>query len=226
MMRHATPKLIEAKIVPTVLFLSLLTISLTAALVGALIWVTSCFGFRRATGRYIPGLVVIGLISLTVRTIITLMTGSTLVYFLQPMMTTTCMGLAFLWSVRMGKPLAARIAYDFCPYDEETAKDPIVERFFKRMSVLWGIVSILNGAVTLWMLFTVDIATFVLVKSIMGPGLTFMAVMPSIIWLRRRLKETGTTLVFTKTVGPVVATDPLSIPVPALLPQPALANAA
>src|SRR4051812_40355204 len=85
LVRHAAPRLLEATIVPLVLFYaSLWLIGLGAALVAALAWCYGALAWRLLTGRRVTGVLVLGAAGLTVRTILAVASGSAFVYFLQP----------------------------------------------------------------------------------------------------------------------------------------------
>ncbi|MEZ5230173.1 MAG: VC0807 family protein [Acidimicrobiales bacterium] len=175
--------------VPLVLFLSFLRpIGTTGALIAALGWSVAVVIHRRRAGREVPGLVLLSTIGLAAKTVLALATGSLVVYFLQPTITTAMVGVAFLASVLMGKPLAERLAGDFCPFDPETAEHPLLRLFFARLS-LWAATSLANAAVTLWLLFTQSVTTFVIIKSFMGPTFTAATLGIAAVWFRFRTRQ-------------------------------------
>ena len=91
--RHATPNLVEAKLVPLVLFVGFLeVIGTLAALLVALAWTLGALACRWGTGRRVPGLVVLSAVALVARTVAAVATGSMLVYFLQPTVSTVLVG--------------------------------------------------------------------------------------------------------------------------------------
>lgn len=211
--RHAMPNIIQGKIVPVALFLGFLQFAGTVgALLAALGWSLAVVVHRKATGRTVPGLVIVSTIGLLAKTILALATGSLVVYFLQPTISTALVGIAFLASVPMGRPLAGRLANDFMPFDPDTAEHPMLHLFFTRLSLLWAVTSLINAGVTLWLLFTQSMTTFVVIKSFMGPSFTAATLGIAAIWFRYRMKRAGMTLEFTKTM-PV----PVPVPVPALV---------
>lgn len=208
--RHSYLKVIEGKIVPLALFLGFLHVAgVTGALLTALAWSLSIVAWRRATGRRISGVVVLTTIGLVAKTLIALGTGSVVVYFLQPTITTALVGLAFLVSVPLGKPLAERLAHDFCPFDAATAEHPHLQVFFLRLSLLWAFTSMLNAATTLWLLLTQPITTFVVIKSFMGPSFTAVTLLIAVLWFRRSLARQGVRLVFGSSMTMSAATPTL-----------------
>jgi hypothetical protein len=195
--RHAIPNVIEGKIVPVVLFVGLLELTgSTWALLAALTWSLTSIGYRRATGRRVPGLIVLSALALIARTIAALASGSMFVYFLQPTVTTVLVGIAFMASVARGNPLALRLACDVLPFDDATVSHPLVRQFFTRLSVLWAITSMVNASITIWLLLTQSTTTFVLVKSVLGPSTAAVTIALGMIWFRFTLTRSGTRLVW------------------------------
>lgn len=195
--RHALPGVVEGKVVPVVLFVTLLaTTGMLWALLASLAWSLGVIGYRASTGRRITGIVVLGTVTLVARTVAALVTGSMVVYFLQPTITTVAVGMTFLLSVPLGCPLAERLAFDLLPFDEATRHHPLVRPFFRRMSLLWAATSLLNAAITLWLLLTQSTTTFVLVKSILGPLTAALTIGAMLVWLRLRVVRTGTRIVW------------------------------
>lgn len=195
--RHALPNLIEGKLVPLALFVGFLELAGTMwALLIALTWSLGAVGYRRATGSRIPGLIVLSTVTLAARTIAALATGSMVIYFLQPTITTVFVGLAFLVSVPMGKPLAQRLAYDILPFDEATQSHPQVKQFFVRLSLIWSVMSLVNASITVWLLLTQSTTTFVLVKSVLGPCTAAVTIAVAFTWFRLTIARTGTRLVW------------------------------
>jgi hypothetical protein len=193
---HALPNVIEGKLIPVALFIVFLDLlgDLWALLI-TLAWALGAIAYRAATGRRVPGLLLFSAVALSARTIAALATGSMIVYFLQPTITTVLVGLAFMASVPLGVPLAQRLAYDVIPFDEATKQHPLVRSFFVRMSIVWALTSLANGAITLWLLLSSSTTTFVLVKSVLGPASAAVAIGVMLVWARLSLTRTGTTIV-------------------------------
>jgi hypothetical protein len=118
------------------------------------------------------------------------------VYFLQPTVTTAMVGVAFMVSVRLGHPLALRLACDVLPFDAATVSHPLVRQFFARLSVLWAVTSLVNASITIWLLLTQSTTTFVLVKSVLGPSTAAVTIALGLIWFRVTLTRSGTHLVW------------------------------
>ena len=195
--RRAGHNLVEGKLIPLLVFLSFLKFAgSTGAVVAAFSWSVACITFRLSTGRRVPGLVILTAAGLAARTIAAVATGSMVVYFLQPTASTALVGAAFLVSVGVRRPLAEKLAHDFCPFDEATAHHPHLRQFFVRLSLLWSLTSMLNAAITLWLLLTQPVTTFVVVKSFLGPGFTTLTLVIAIAWFRFTSRRSGVRFVF------------------------------
>ncbi len=195
--RHALPNIVEGKLVPVVVFVVLLEITgSTWALLAALAWSLSSIGYRRATGRRVPGLVVLSAVALVARTVAALASGSMFVYFIQPTVTTVVVGVAFMVSVAIGSPLALKLACDVLPFDDSTTSHPLVRQFFVRLSVLWALTSMVNASITIWLLVTQSTTTFVLVKSVLGPSTAGVTIAIAAVWFKLTLMRSKTPLVW------------------------------
>jgi len=190
MARHALPHLVEATFIPLILFYAFLwTAGVWGALVAALVWSYTALIRRAVTGKRIPGILVLGTIGITARTIAAFASGSTFIYFLQPSLTTVVIAGAFLLSVPAGRPLAERLAHDFVPLEPEVLGLPGVQRVFIRITLLWAFVNLANAAVSITLLMSQDVGTFVALKTIGGMVLVGAAVGASTIWFKQALRN-------------------------------------
>jgi intracellular septation protein A len=190
MARHAVPHLIEATVIPLVLFYTFLwTAGVWGALVAALAWSWCAIIRRVVTGQRIPGILVLGTLGITARTVAAFASGSVFVYFLQPSLTTVAVAGAFLLSVPAGRPLAERLAHDFVPLEPEVLSLPGVQRVFIRITLLWAFVNLANAAVSIILLMSQPVGTFVAFKTIGGMLLVAAAVGASTIWFKQALRN-------------------------------------
>jgi hypothetical protein len=205
--RHAVPNVVEGKIVPLLLFVGFLELVGTMwALLVALLWSVATIVYRAATNRRVPGLLVLSASALGARTVAALLTGSMVVYFLQPTVTTVVVGFVFLVSVPLGSPLARKLAYDLLPFDDATKAHPLVQQFFVRLSLFWAVTSLVNASITVWLLLTQSTTTFVVVKSVLGPITGFVTIGTMLAWFRFTLFRSGTPIVW--------GAAPATVPVP------------
>jgi intracellular septation protein A len=189
---HVLPRLVEATVIPTVIFYAVWrTLGSWPAMMAAAAW-TGGVIVRRIlrTGR-VPGLVLIASLGLGARTLVSILTGSTFVYFLQPAIVTAVIATTFLVSVATGRPIVRRLAAEFCPLSDADSARHGVQRLFRGLTLLWGFVLLANAVVTLVVLLTVSVNTFVIVKSIVTPGLTCAAALCTIFWAVRVARREG-----------------------------------
>lgn len=160
--KRLVPYLIEATVIPTVLFYAfLVTFELKWALVAALGWSYTAVVRRLVTKQPIPGLVVLATLGISVRTTIYLLSDNSFVYFFQPIARTVLTAVLFAISVLMGRPLIARFACDFCPLSADVQSRPAILRLFRRLTYLWAAVNAVMAAVSLTLLLTVPVPVFV-----------------------------------------------------------------
>jgi intracellular septation protein A len=165
-----------AVIVPAVLFwATFVTFDIDTAVIVALAWMAGATCWRWATKRPVSGLLVLTLGIMTIRTGVMLATGNTFVYFVQPVGGDAIVAAIFLGSLWTARPIVARLAPDFYPIDPALAARPRVRKLFQRLTLLWGLVIVVKGSVTLWLLMTLSTANFVLIKSSAIITLTLLA---------------------------------------------------
>jgi hypothetical protein len=190
--RHAVPHVLEGTVAPLALFLLMLRfVGVWGAVLVGLGWTYTAVARRLLTGRRVPGILVLGAVTLTARTVIAIVSGSVVVYFLQPTLGTALVAAAFLLSVPLGRPLAERLARDFCPIPSKVLANEHVRLFFLRVTLLWAITQLANATVTLWLLLSQSLATFLVAKTLVSWALTGGAIVISTIWFKRSMTRHG-----------------------------------
>ncbi|MHB8670641.1 MAG: VC0807 family protein [Acidimicrobiales bacterium] len=188
--RHALPHLVESTLVPLALFYGFLwLVGIWTALVVALGWSWVAVARRVLLRRPVPGLLLLGTVGLTARTVVAFASGSVLVYFLQPTLTTVVIAGAFLLSVPAGRPLAERLAADFLPIPPELLRRPCVRKVFVRITVLWAGVNLFNVAASLALLLLAPLAAYPLTKTAVSAAVAAVAVALSTRWFRQTLRR-------------------------------------
>jgi hypothetical protein len=181
--RRGLPQLVEATVIPTILFYCALTlIGPGAAMITALGWAYGAVWRRVVRGDRPPALLLLATCGLSVRTSVALLSGSTFIYFVQPVATTVVLSAVFFGSVAVGRPLVARMANDFCPLAPEVAGRPAVARLFAGLTLLWAGVHLLTSAVTLGMLVSMPVAPFVALKTTVCLAITVIGVVVTVCW--------------------------------------------
>lgn len=174
--RRVSLSLLVACAVPAAVFYTVFRVlGVWPAIFAALGWSYGAIGWRALTGRRTSGLLVLTSAVMTGRTLIALLTDSTFVYFLQPIITDGLIATVFLLSLTTPRPLVARLAGDFYPMDEELALRPRVQRLFRHLTLLWGLLCAGKATMTLWLLLSQSLETFVLVKSVAILGINTAA---------------------------------------------------
>ncbi|HLN16288.1 MAG TPA: VC0807 family protein [Acidimicrobiales bacterium] len=205
--RHSLPGLVESSIGPGVIFyVVLVTAGFKGALVGALVWAYLAVGRRLLRRERPSGLLVLSLVLLTARSIVSFATGSAVVYFIQPSVSTFLVAVLFLVTALSRRPLIERLALDFCPLDPDLMARPFIKRFFVKISLLWAIVLLTNAGFVLWLLFSTSLHAFVLERTIVSTALTVGGVALSISLFLRVMRGHGVTVRFGG--SPVPATVP------------------
>jgi hypothetical protein len=174
--RRSLPSLVEATVLPAVLFyVCLVNFGAGVAMIAALSWSYGAVVRRLLFGHRVPGVLVLAVFGLTVRTLLGL-AGGTFVYFLQPVLTTLALATAFLFSVCIGRPIIARLAHDFCPLSSDIASRSAIEQLFSRLTWLWAGVHLVSATTTFVLLVSVSTPTFVLLKTPMSLAITGTAI--------------------------------------------------
>ena len=175
--RRGLPQIVEATVAPAILFYLFLELfGLGAAFVVALVWSFGAIGRRLVTRSTVPPLLVLASIGLTIRTIAAVASHSSFVYFIQPVLGTAAMGLVFVGSVVIGRPLIARLAHGFCPLTHDVVQRPGVVALFRRLTILWAGVHFTTAATNFAMLESMSVGSFVAAKTLTGWAITVSAV--------------------------------------------------
>lgn len=207
-LRHSLPALVEGVVGPFALFYLVLVLAgFRGALIAGLAWSYLALGRRLLRHERPPGTLVLAVVTLTARTIVSFVTGSAFVYFAQPTLTTAAIGLVFLGSAALRRPVIERLAGDFCPLDPTMLARPPVRRFFLQLSVLWSAVLLANAGVVLWLLLTSSLRAFLLERTVFTWALTVVAIVVSVLWFVRTMRRTGIHVRFGGPAPAVVVAD-------------------
>ena len=139
-------------------------------------------GWRCASKRPVSGLLLLTLGIMTVRTAFTLVTGNTFIYFLQPVFADFAVAAIVLGSLWPARPVIARLAPDFYPISKAVAARPEMRALFRRLTLMWGLVILVKGSITLWLLETLSAVNFVLIKGGAIITLTLTAAVVTVVW--------------------------------------------
>jgi hypothetical protein len=201
-LRQAARHLFETVLAPLGLFWLMLTLTnLTGGLIAALSWALGVLLCRVLTRSPIPAVLWLTTGLLVIRTAIGYTTGSVFLYFLQPTLQNFVIAFVLLATLGLRRPLIARLADDFCAFPVALTSNVRVQRFFRRVSLLWALVFLTNGAATLWVLARATLGNFLMVTTAGSFSLVAVAAAVSLLWFRRELRGEGIRLRF----GPAAA---------------------
>jgi hypothetical protein len=175
--------LVTAVFVPAALLWAMLVLfNVAAAVIVVLAWMVGAMALRRVSGKPVSGLLLLTLAVMTVRTSFTLATGSTFVYFIQPVFADLMVAALVLGSLATSQPVIARLAPDFYPMASDVAARPEMRALFRRLTLMWGLVILAKASITFWLLETLSTVNFVLIKGGAVVTLTLTAAVVTLVW--------------------------------------------
>jgi hypothetical protein len=187
--RRSLPSLLEATVIPALLFyVCLVHIGATAAMLVVLSWSYGAVLRRLLSGRRIPAILILAVLGLTVRTLLGVMSGP-FIYFVQPIVTTLALAAVFFGSLLVGRPIIGHLASDFCPLTPEIASRPAIVRLFTGLTLLWAGVHLLTAATTFGLLVSLPTTTFVLLKTLVSLVITIAAIVLTVSWSIRTARS-------------------------------------
>jgi intracellular septation protein A len=130
-------------------------------------------------------------VGITVRTALAVGSGSSFVYFAQPIISTVITSAVLLTSIALGRPLIGKLAHDFWPITPEQAANPQVQALLRGLTWLWAGVNLATATVTFVLLRSLPMATFVAVKQASGLAITLAAIAVTITWSHRTACREG-----------------------------------
>ncbi|HVB05222.1 MAG TPA: VC0807 family protein [Acidimicrobiales bacterium] len=193
--RHAIPVVAEGVLAPLACFyLALLFAGLRGAIVAALVWSYAAAARRLIRGDRVSTVLVLDVLLLTVRTAVSFATGSSFLYFAQPLIGTVLIACVLVYTALVGRPLVQRFAEDFCPLDRELLEHPRVRQYFFRISLMWAGVLLVNSGIVAWLLVSSSLRAFVLERTATSWTLTAGAIFCSIYGFSATMRRDGCTV--------------------------------
>jgi intracellular septation protein A len=207
--RHALPPVIESTIGPAILFyVVLVTAGFRGAIIAALVWSYLAFARRILRRERVPGLLLLSITLISLRTAVSFITGSSFIYFAQPTLGTALVAVLFLLSVISRRPLAERLAHDFCPLDPDMMSRPFLRQFFLRLSLLWFAVLAVNAGFVMWLLVESSLRSFVIERMLVSTLLTTGGIVLSTLWFLRVMRGAGIAVRWNRALHPIPAKAP------------------
>ncbi|GAA2406543.1 VC0807 family protein [Nonomuraea africana] len=185
--RQAAPRLLHDVIVPlAVFYAALILIGLNGALITAVSWVYGNLAWRLIRRQPASATIILTAVAITVRAGLALWTGSAVMYFLQPELGTICVSLVFLVSVRLRRPLVGKLILDYIRLPPDMVAHRRIQRCFVRLTLLWVLVLLLNAGLSIWLLLSQPIGTYLLARPFAVGVITCLAFLGS-VWAFRRV---------------------------------------
>jgi hypothetical protein len=183
--------LVEAALVPTVLLAVLLhTAGLPWALGSALGWMMLTVGLRWSRDRHLPGTLLLCAGMLSGRAAVALATSSAFIYLVQPVLGSILMGLLFMGSAFVGRPVTIRLARDFVHVPLHVLERHSVRRMFTQVALLWGASRIADAGMNFGFLRT-SVDAGMMSRGLLSPVLTIATVTICAAWGIRALRREG-----------------------------------
>ncbi|MFS1298764.1 VC0807 family protein [Streptosporangium longisporum] len=190
LLRHAAPRVFESMILPVLVFyVALLFADAGVALGVAAAWVYGGVAWRLVKGGEAPGTLLLAAGTITVRVALAVATGNPIVFFLQPCLGVFCVSLGFLLTAPLRRPLIRRVVADLVPLPDHVTEHPRMRRFFVRQSVLWGCAQLLNAVLSLWLLLSQSLQTYLVVRTSVVAVLLGGAALVSVLSFRHCLRR-------------------------------------
>lgn len=162
------------------------------------------YTWERRRGR--PGVsAALGLAIMLMQAVVGLTTGSAIAYFVPPLVFNGLLGLAFLVSIPLGRPLSGVLAQETYPFPDAVKASATYRRIFSTISLVWGLYLLARTVIRLIALSWRNVELFVVIN--IATGIPFTAALMSwSIWygLRsfRRSAEWGAALADASEVAP------------------------
>lgn len=144
-----------------------LAVGITAATV------VSVTSWRYERRRERPGTIArLSLGFVVIQAVIGLVSGSAAVYLAQPVLLSAALGIVFLVSAMIRRPLAGVFANELYPFPSEVRDSQTFRRVFGRISIAWGSYQLLRSAIRLLALAHGSIESFLIINLVTGVPFT------------------------------------------------------
>jgi len=177
--RVATTVLLVSVLPMAVFYLSLSVFGLRTAVLATVGWYYAGLLLNVVRRKPVLAAALLGAGLLSVRAVVTFLTGSAFVYFLQPVAGTLATATFFAATAMAGRPVLDKLAHEFCPFPEELSIRLRKDRFFSRLSLVWSVTYFINAAGTVWLLTSSSLTGFIVLKTTLSPAVTIVAVVTS-----------------------------------------------
>jgi len=184
----------ETIAVPTVLLWVLLqTAGLVWGLSAVLVWCALVLALRRLLGHPLPSTLLLSAGMLCGRAVLALVLSSALVYVLQPVVGSALLGVLFLGSAAIGRPVTIRLARDFVSLPAALFDHRGIRRLFTQVTVAWGVSRLLDAGMSLGLLHW-GVGFGLVARPFFSGLLSAVTIGLCAVWALRALRRMGVTL--------------------------------
>lgn len=184
-----------ASVIPMALFYAALSMfNLTVGIAVAMAWYYVGLALRVMRGRPLLGTAMLGASLMTIRAAVGFWTGSAFVFFLQPVAGTIATATAIALTAMIGRPLLERLAHDFVPVPIALSDRLHTTGFFGHASMVWAITYMINAFGTVWLLTRASLGSFLVLKTVLSPVLTGVAIAATYAIFRWAMRREGVQL--------------------------------
>jgi len=189
---HAGRTILIASVIPMGVFYAAMSMfGLSAAIAVTVGWYYGGLLLRVIRRRPVIGAAMLGAGLMTVRAVVAFWTGSSFLFFLQPVAGTVATAVSFIVTAIAGRPLLERLANDFVPLPPALSRRLQATRFYNYTSLLWAMMYALNALGTVWLLTNSSLGAFLLLKTLLSPVLTGVTVAVTYLMFRRLMRREG-----------------------------------
>ena len=184
----------ETIAVPTLmLWVFLQTAGLGWGLAAVIGWCALVLAVRRLLGHPLPSTLLLSAGLLCGRAVLALVLSSALVYVLQPVVGSALLGVLFLGSAAIGRPLTIRLAQDFVSLPAHLFHDRAIRRLFTQVTVAWGVSRLLDAGMSLGLLHW-GVGFGLVARPFFSGLLSALTIGLCAIWALRTLRRMGVRL--------------------------------
>jgi uncharacterized membrane protein len=188
--KRASTTIVLASLLPmAVFYTSMALFGLRTAVLATVAWYYAGLLLRVVRRKPVLAAALLGAGLLSIRALVTFITGSAFLYFLQPVAGTVATATFFAITALAGRPVLDRLAHEFCPFPEELSEHLRSAQFFSRLSAVWSLTYFINAAGTVWLLTNSSLTGFIVMKSVLSPLLVTAAIVASYLVFRIAIRH-------------------------------------
>jgi hypothetical protein len=167
-----------------------------AGLIAGLAATLAIAATRKVATGYVPSLMTISAVVLTLQTAVLLATGELWIFLLQIPLGNLCLCVLFARTAQGPNPLVPRLAPEMVAMRQPTAHHPGLHRFFQGATWLWAGIFLLLTAGLAVMMMTEQAGTFLMLSTVVTVALVVAGAGASTVWFLHVLPRLGLSLRF------------------------------